>query len=110
MRALALLLQAATTTPQTTDRPAADRLAVTAQHCAGPSETGEVVVCARREDEQRLKPLLPLPVREKPDPLAFRLPGGGKARVRAIQTELPGATGQGAAITVSIPLGRKKRR
>ena len=105
MRALALLLQAATT--PASDIP--DQLTVTARPCAGPSETGEVVVCGRRDEEQRLKPLPPLPVREQSDPFAFRLPGVGNGRVHAIQTELPGAVGQGVAVTLSIPLGRKKR-
>ena len=41
--------------------------------------------------------------------MAFRLPGIGTGRVRAIQSNVGGFTGQGAAVTVTIPLGKKKR-
>lgn len=72
------------------------------------SEPDEVVVCARSPDEMRLVKLPdPLAV-PTPDPLSFRLPGGGTGQVHALQTTLPGATGAGAAVTLRIPLGARK--
>ena len=69
---------------------------------------GEIVVCARPTDHRLAT--LPAPVQPpRGDPLSFRLPGGGKGNVRAIQTELPGAIGQGAAVTLKIPFGKGKR-
>ncbi len=43
------------------------------------------------------------------DPLSFRLPGGGTRNVHAIASELPGARGQGMAVTLRIPFGKGKR-
>jgi hypothetical protein len=69
---------------------------------------GEIVVCARSSD-QRLATLVE-PVQPSPgDPLSFRLPGGGKGNVHAIRTQLPGASGQGAAVTLKLPFGNGKR-
>ena len=69
---------------------------------------GEIVVCARPTDQRLAK--LPEPVQPPPfDPLSFRLPGGGKGNVHAIRTELPGAVGQGGAVTLKMPFGRGKR-
>jgi len=69
---------------------------------------GEIVVCARPTDQRLAK--LPQPVQPPPfDPLSFRLPGGGKGNVHAIRTELPGAVGQGGAVTLKMPFGRGKR-
>ncbi len=66
----------------------------------------EIVVCARPTD-QRLAPL-PEPTRPpRGEPLSLRLPGGGHGNVHAIRTELPGAIGQGAAISLKIPLGKR---
>ncbi len=68
----------------------------------------EIVVCARPTDQRLAK--LPQPVQPPPfDPLSFRLPGGGKGNVHAIRTELPGAVGQGGAVTLKMPFGRGKR-
>ncbi|WP_375381555.1 hypothetical protein [uncultured Sphingomonas sp.] len=77
--------------------------------CAGPSQDGEVVVCAHARNENRLAPLPPLAAgTDRPfDPLLFRLPGGASARVHGFQHDLPGATSQGAAVTFTVPLGRK---
>ncbi|QCB43567.1 hypothetical protein E5673_16140 [Sphingomonas sp. PAMC26645] len=69
---------------------------------------GEIVVCARSTD-QRLA-TLPAPVQPpRGDPLSFRLPDGGTGNVHAIRTQLPGASGQGAAVTLKIPLGKGRR-
>ena len=69
---------------------------------------GEIVVCARPTDQRPAK--LPQPVQPPPfDPLSFRLPGGGKGNVHAIRTELPGAVGQGGAVTLKMPFGRGQR-
>lgn len=79
------------------------------QKCA-PRDEDEVVVCARPgASPYRLKPLPPKPGDPPADPLAFNLPGGGKGRVHAIQSQNPSATGQGAAVTLRIPLGQKKK-
>jgi len=68
---------------------------------------GEIVVCARSTD-QRLA-TIPEPVQPpQGDPLSFRLPGGGKGNVHAIRTQLPGASGQGAAVTLKLPFGNGK--
>ena len=73
-----------------------------------PDPDGEIVVCARSTD-QRLA-TLPEPVQPpRGDPLSFRLPGGGKGNVHAIRTQLPGASGQGAAVTLKLPFGNGKR-
>lgn len=79
---------------------------------AGPGEDGDVVVCARPRDADRLAPLPPPPGgSDRPfDPLLLRLPGGASARLHAFQhTLLGGATSQGAAVTLTVPLGRRKR-
>jgi hypothetical protein len=41
--------------------------------------------------------------------MTFRLPGGGTGNVHAVRTELPGAIGQGVAVTLKIPFGKGKR-
>ncbi|SFO25124.1 hypothetical protein SAMN05428984_2952 [Sphingomonas sp. OK281] len=70
---------------------------------------GEIVVCARPTDRRRAT--IPEPVRSPcGDPLSFRLPGGGTGNVHAIRTELPGASGQGAAVTLKMPFGKRKRQ
>ncbi len=70
---------------------------------------GEIVVCARPTD-QRLATLSEPAQIPRGDPLSLRLPGGGKGNVHAIRTELPGATGQGVAMTLKIPFGRGKHQ
>ena len=71
--------------------------------------SGTIVVCARPAD-QRLPALPPPDGAPHGDPLAFRLPGGGTGNVHAIRTELPGAIGQGGAVTLRIPFGRGMKR
>jgi hypothetical protein len=68
------------------------------------SDDGDVVVCARAED-RRVRPLVepPRPIGPPDGPLSFRLPGGGSGKLRAIQTELPGGKGSGAAVTLTVP-------
>ena len=106
MPALALTLLALQSVPPPDG---SDRLSVRPPACpAGPSADGTIVVCGRRTD-QRLHPLPPPPGTEHRDPATFRLPGGGTAHVHAFQSELPGAVGQGAAVTLTVPFGRKKR-
>jgi hypothetical protein len=73
-----------------------------------PDAGGEIVVCGR-PTEHRLE-TLPEPVASaRQEPLSFRLPGGGKGSVQAIRTQLPGAIGQGAAVTLRIPFGGSRR-
>lgn len=74
--------------------------------CSASNEDGEITVCARRAESPRLTRLLPPAGVTPSDPLAFRLPGGGKGRLRAIQSTLPGGTGQGAAVTLTLPFGK----
>lgn len=69
---------------------------------------GEIIVCARSID-QRLATLSAPVQPPRGDPLSFRLPGGGKGNVHAIRTQLPGASGQGAAVTLKMPFGKEKR-
>ena len=76
--------------------------------CPTESGSGEIVVCAKPTD-QRLEALPQPIVPPRGDPLSFRLPGGGNGNVHAIRTELPGATGQGVAVTLKIPFGKGKR-
>ena len=86
-----------------------DRLAVTRPACpSGPNADGDVVVCARPID-RRLHPLPTLPVRRAVDPSTFRLAGGADLHLHAIRTELPGAVGEGAAVTLTVPFGRGKK-
>lgn len=69
---------------------------------------GEIVVCARPTDQRLAQ--VPEPVQPpRGNPLSFRLPGGGKGKVHAIRTELPGGVGQGAAVTLKMPFGKGKR-
>ena len=69
---------------------------------------GEIIVCARPAD-QRLATLAKPVQPPRSDPLSFRLPGGGRGNVHAIRTELPGAVGQGVAVTLRIPFGKGTR-
>ena len=96
------------TLPSTAPEPGSAISAVP-RPCAGPSEDGDVVVCAHARNENRLASLPPLATGANgpSDPLLFRLPGGASARVHAFQHDLPGATSQGAAVTFAVPLGRK---
>lgn len=99
-----LLLQAVAGPPAAIDLRAAIH-----RPCPPQEADGEVVVCARRNEDQRLAKLPERAGPEPLDPLSFRLPGGGKGNVHAIQTELPGAIGQGAAVTLTIPFGKRKK-
>jgi len=76
--------------------------------CSTEARGGETIVCARPTD-QRIGPLPEPVIVAHDDPLSFRLPGGGKGNVHAIRTELPGAIGQGAAVTLKMPFGKGKR-
>ncbi|WP_332800790.1 hypothetical protein [Sphingomonas sp. PB2P12] len=107
MAILALLLQSAAGSPVPRElHKLAPRVALPCP-VTGPGE--DIVVCARPTD-QRLIPLAE-PIRPlRGDPLSFRLPGGGTGNVHAIQTALPGANGQGAAVTLRIPFGKGKRQ
>ncbi len=95
MLALFLLQAATAASPQTIDLLAAP------ERCR--SSEDEVVVCAHRT-EQRLEPIAE-PVKSGPPdgPLSFRLPGGAQGKAHAIQSTLPGASGQGVAVTVRFP-------
>lgn len=78
--------------------------------CAtGPDASGEIVVCARPID-QRLAKRPEAAVAPRSDPMTFRLPGGGTGNIHAITSELPGARGQGVAVTLKIPFGKGKRK
>ena len=101
---LLMLLQAVAGPPAPVDR-----RALVHRPCPTEQTEGEVVVCARREAGQRLGELSGPPEPPPLDPLSFRLPGGGKGNVHAIQTELPGAIGQGAAVTLTIPFGKRRK-
>jgi hypothetical protein len=83
--------------------------AVSRPCAAGPEADGEVVVCARPRGDDRLRPLPSFAPADKPfDPLLVRLPGGSTARLHAFQNVLPnGAVSQGAAVTLTVPFGRK---
>lgn len=104
---LALLLQSVAGPPVPRAlRPSPPRVALP---CPVTRPGEEIVVCARPTD-QRLAPL-PQPTQPpRGDPLSFRLPGGGSGNIHAIRTELPGAIGQGAAVTLKIPFGKGRRR
>ena len=103
MLMLALLAQA--TPPDGTER-----LSVAPRTCpSGPSTDGEVVVCAR-PDDQRLRPLPPLAEVRHIDPATFRLPGIGTAHLHTIHSSLPGAEGNGVAATLTVPFGKPEPR
>lgn len=64
----------------------------------------DVVVCGHAEDRLlRALPEPPRPVGPPDGPLSMRLPGGGKGKLRATQSDLPGGRGAGAAVTLSWP-------
>lgn len=107
---LPVLMMIVQTLPSTAPEPGSGFSAVSRPCAAGPSESGEVVVCARARDADRLTPLPPAPGGpERPfDPLMFRLPGGASARLHAFQHQLPGATSQGADVTFTVPLGGRR--
>lgn len=81
-----------------------------ASPCPATSEDGEIVVCGRRREDQRLVKLPEAGEVAPFDPLSFRLPGGGKGNVHAIQSNVSGFTGQGAAVTLTIPFGKGKKK
>ncbi|BCA62139.1 hypothetical protein HMP09_1373 [Sphingomonas sp. HMP9] len=91
--------------PELRKRPA--RLAVPCPVQTDPD--GEVIVCAHPSD-QRLATLVVQVQPPRGDPLSFRLPGSGTGNLHAIRTELPGAIGQGVAVTFKIPFGKGKRK
>lgn len=102
MLMLALLVQAAPLPDGT------DRLSAAPRACpSGPSADGDVVVCARPID-RRLHPLPPLPEAKHIDPATFRLPGIGTAHLHTIHSALPGAEGNGVAVTLTVPFGKPK--
>ena len=76
--------------------------------CDAGTGGGDIMVCARRGADQRLKPL-PDVAAEPANPLAFRLPGGGSGSAQAVQSNVGGATGAGAVLRLRIPFGRGKR-
>ena len=78
--------------------------------CLATSEDGEIVVCGRRTEDQRLAKLPEADETAPSDPLSFRLPGGGKGRIHAIQSNVGGFTGQGAAVTLTFPFGKGKKK
>lgn len=74
-----------------------------------PSAGEEVVICGTTE--QPRANLQPRPeFDDKKIGPRIRLPGGGEGSVHLIQSTLPGATGQGAAVTVKFPFGKGKRK
>ena len=105
---LILLLQAVAGPPVPRDlRPAIVNLP---RPCPTAASGGEIVVCGRAPDGQRLEKL---PDRSQSrsvqDPLTFRLPDGGTGDVHAVQNNLPGGTGSGLVTTLRIPFGKKTR-
>ena len=106
MAPIVLLFQVAAGPPS---RPTDLRAAV-ARPCPKAEDEGDIVVCGRPEERPRLA-RLPVPVRRSlEDAASFRLPGGGRGNVHAIQTQLPGAVGRGGAITLGLPFGKGRRK
>lgn len=104
MLALIVLLQAVAGPPVPRDL----KPLTIVKPCPSADGSGDIVVCGRQQNGPRLERL---PDRDRgalPDDVSFRLPGGGKADLHALQSTLPGGTGQGAAVTFSIPFGKKK--
>lgn len=77
--------------------------------CSIEDDSGDIVVCAQNDTDYRLD-TLPDHAAKRPDPLSFRLPGGGGGNIHAFQNDLPGATSQGMAVTIKIPFGRKAKK
>ena len=78
------------------------------QETCGPA-SDEIVVCANRDPSQfRLADPGP---RYAPKPVRadFKLPGGGKGEVRAVQRGVGGVSVPSAMVTLTIPLGAKKK-
>jgi hypothetical protein len=100
---LALLAQAMPPPATEAPPPPPTTLQLLAKPDCSPTDN-DVVVCGH-PDDQRIRPLAPPPAPAGPPdgPLSFRLPGGGSGKLRAITSELPGARGSGAAVTVKIP-------
>jgi hypothetical protein len=78
--------------------------------CPATSEGGEIIVCGRRSEDQRLAKLPETDKAEPSDRLSFRLPGGGKGNIHAFQSNVGGFTGQGVAVTLKIPFGKGKKK
>ena len=86
------------------------RAAAPTAPCPVAGGPGEIVVCGSRSQEQRLGPIAVPEPEPADDPLSFRLPGGGKLNAHAMQRTVGGFTGQGAAITLTIPFGKGRKR
>jgi len=105
--ALIVLLQSVSGPPVPAElRKAAAR---SAAPCPVTRDGEEIVVCARPTD-QRLARLPEPDTRAPEDALSFRLPGGGKGNVHAFQRSFGGATGQGVAVTLTVPLGKRQKK
>lgn len=81
-----------------------------ARPCPSATAAGDIVVCARHPTETpRLGKPPEAVTPPSRDPLSFRVPGDGTARIHAIQSNVGGFTGRGAAVTLGIPLGKRRR-
>jgi hypothetical protein len=78
--------------------------------CPSPEDGGEIVVCGRKGSDQRLEKLPERYADHADRPLSFMLPGGANGNVHAFQNNLPGATSQGVAVSITLPFGRKKAK
>lgn len=71
---------------------------------------GDTITVCGNPNGMRLPTLDEARWAEKPLRPDFRLPGGGKGSVVAVQRELPGAKGVGLMATATIPLGKKPKK
>ena len=105
MHALLALLQAAAMS--TSPAPAApperiDLLSLGPKPCPTDGDQQDIIVCARRHAD-RLGSLPDKPGPPDLPPMTVRLPGGGTANLHAADTDLPGAHGSAAVVTVKMP-------
>jgi len=71
--------------------------------CGTSDAKGEIVVCARDDGDQQLKPLPDGAVQDKPLRAETTVPGVGKADLHSAASKVGGAPGVGAAVTLTIP-------
>ena len=102
MQALLLFLQAAATSTNPAPARGIDLLSLSPKPCPTDGDPEDIVVCARRHTD-RLQPLPDKPGPPDLPPMTVRLPGGGTANLHAAGTDLPGAHGSAAVVTIKVP-------
>lgn len=110
MLALALLLAAVTAQDRRTlPAPDIDSVVTLIPKPTCDRSADEITVCGSADPSRFRLPALAKRYEEPPVRSEFRLPGGARGSVHAISRSVGGFTSPGAAVTLTIPFGKKKR-